>query len=372
MRFATRAIHSGQIATGELKPVSPPIFPSSTYRWDGIDAEPEMTYSRYQNPNRQALEETVAELEGGRYAVAYASGLGAMAGALNLARHGEQILVASDVYGGTAALGQLLTEQGMNVTTFDALDPDTILLNAQPNARVLVSESPTNPTLRVADIQAVCDEAHQLGLTVVFDNTFATPYLQNPLSLGVDVVIHSATKYLGGHSDVLLGLAVTNDLELSQKLERHAKYAGASAAPFECWLVQRGVKTLPARMRVAQENALLVAEFLAERMAVHYPGLPDHSQHDLAKRQMRGFGAMLAAELPGDVRDFVARLKLFAYAGSLGGVESLVSWPPLLSHANLSPDERLARGIPDNLLRFSIGLEDPEDLIEDLRQALED
>lgn len=378
MRFATRAVHSGQISTGDVKSVSPPIFQSSTYEWSDVNDEPAFNYSRYQNPNRQSLEETVAELEGGRYAVGFGSGMAAIAAAFGIAKAGDHVLVANDIYGGTLNYArQVLPDMGIEVGRFDALEPDSILLNAQPNTRLLIFETPTNPTLKVADIQAICDEAHQMGLTTIVDNTFATPYLQNPLALGADVVVHSATKYLGGHSDVVLGVAVTSDIDLQSRLYRHAKVSGAVPSPFDCWLVQRGIRTLAARMRVAQENATAIAEFLSSHSrvhAVHYPGLDSHPGHDLAKRQMRGFGAMLAAEIgdfPDDFQRFVEKLKIFAYAASLGSVESLVSWPPALSHASLSEEERLASGIKPNLIRFSIGLEDTADLLEDIRQALE-
>lgn len=377
MRFATRAIHGGNLEFGSAKPVSPPIFQSSTYVWDGLLEEPAYVYSRDQNPNRQALEETVASLEGAKHAVAFGSGMAAISAAFGIARVGDHVLVSGDIYGGTISVSnQVLPDHGIEVGGFDALRPESIRAVAKPNTKLLIFETPTNPTLRIADISAIVAAARELGIVTVVDNTFATPYLQNPLAFGVDIVVHSATKYLGGHSDVVLGVAATNDDAFRDRLYRNAKVSGAVPGPFDSWLVLRGIRTLSARMRVHMENAMAVAEYLSKHpkvAKVHYPGLPGHPGHELAKRQMRGFGGMLSAEIGSgreDVESFVKRTRLFKYAASLGGVESLVSWPPKLSHEMLSEAERLERGIPPNFLRFSIGLEDKDDLLEDLAQAL--
>ncbi|MFN8220627.1 MAG: aminotransferase class I/II-fold pyridoxal phosphate-dependent enzyme [Fimbriimonadales bacterium] len=377
MRFATRAIHGGNLEFGSAKPVSPPIFQSSTYVWDGLLEEPAYVYSRDQNPNRQALEETVASLEGAKHAVAFGSGMAAISAAFGIARVGDHVLVSGDIYGGTISVSnQVLPDHGIEVGVFDALRPESIREMAKPNTKLLIFETPTNPTLRIADIAAIVAAARELGIVTVVDNTFATPYLQNPLAFGVDIVVHSATKYLGGHSDVVLGVAATNDDAFRDRLYRNAKVSGAVPGPFDSWLVLRGIRTLSARMRVHMENATAVAEYLSKHpkvAKVHYPGLPGHPGHELAKLQMRGFGGMLSAEIGSgreDVESFVKRTRLFKYAASLGGVESLVSWPPKLSHEMLSEAERLERGIPPNFLRFSIGLEDKDDLLEDLAQAL--
>jgi len=377
MRFATRAIHGGNLEFGSAKPVSPPIFQSSTYVWDGLLEEPAYVYSRDQNPNRQALEETVASLEGAKHAVAFGSGMAAISAAFGIARVGDHVLVSGDIYGGTISVSnQVLPDHGIEVGVFDALRPESIREMAKPNTKLLIFETPTNPTLRIADIAAIVAAARELGIVTVVDNTFATPYLQNPLAFGVDIVVHSATKYLGGHSDVVLGVAATNDDAFRDCLYRNAKVSGAVPGPFDSWLVLRGIRTLSARMRVHMENAMAVVEYLSKHpkvAKVHYPGLPGHPGHELAKRQMRGFGGMLSAEIGSgreDVESFVKRTRLFKYAASLGGVESLVSWPPKLSHEMLSEAERLKRGIPPNFLRFSIGLEDKDDLLEDLAQAL--
>lgn len=378
MRFSTAAIHAGDEPGDPLGASVKPIYQSSTYRWESLDQEPPFMYARYGNPNREALERTLAALENARFGVCFGSGMAAVSAALSLAKVGDHVLIAEDIYGGTFNLGtRVLPRNGVEVSFFNSLTPGGLEAAARPNTRLAVFESPTNPTLRIADIAGVASEASSKGITTVFDNTFATPFLTRPLDLGVDVVVHSTTKYLGGHTDVTGGAALTNDPAIHAHLLETLKTVGGVPEPFASWLTLRGVKTLSPRMRMHCDNAATVAAYLAghpkiER--VHYPGLPDHPQRDLAARQMGGrYGGMLAFEVAGGREAafaFAERTRVMHIAASLGGVESLLSYPPLFSHAGLTEEQRLARGIPPNLLRASIGLEDPEDLIEDLAQAL--
>lgn len=377
MRQATKAVHSGKSDSKGGSPVSDPISVASTYVWDDIETEPSYIYSRYQNPNREALEQAVASLENGQFAVGYASGMAAITSALSIARSGEHVLIARDLYGGSFATAQqILSRHGIDWSDFDPLDPDDLARQSRDNTKVMLIESPTNPLLRVVDVRALAAAAKEKGIVSIVDNTFATPILQNPLDLGIDVVVHSTTKYLGGHSDVVGGIAVTNREHLHKILYSYAKVAGAVPGPFDCWLVLRGIRSISARMKVIESNSIRVAEFLASHpriAAVYYPGLKSDPGHVLASQQMRGYGGMMAAEIgdsAGCVKTMVSRCKLFSYAASLGGVESLLSWPAGLSHAMMSDEERLSRGIRPNLLRISIGLEDVDDLLEDLEQAL--
>lgn len=379
MRFATRAIHGGGGGDKDGYGASVrPIYQSSTYRWESLEREPPFMYARYGNPNRSELEERLASLEGANHGVCFASGMAALSAALALAQAGDHVLVADAIYGGTAAIAEkLLPRHGVEVSTFEALDASSLAAVARPNTRLAVFESPTNPTLRIVDIASVASAAKQLGILTIFDNTFATPYLTQPLSLGVDVVVHSTTKYLGGHSDVTGGAALTNDPALHDHLLEQLKLGGGVPEPFSSWLTLRGVKTLPARMRVHCDNAARVAEHLAAHPKVKrvcYPGLAEPDVRSLAARQMSGrFGGMVAFELDGG-RDaafgFAERTRVFHIAASLGGVESLLSYPPMFSHAGLTEEEREARGITPGLIRASVGLEDCDDLLEDLDQAL--
>lgn len=376
MRFATKALRVAQDPDSDYRAVVPPIYQSATFAWESLDAIPPIDYSRCQNPNRNTLEQVLAELEGGERAVLFSSGMAAIDACLGLMQSGDHLLMASDVYGGTHRLAEkYLPRQGITHSIFDARCPETIEQAATPQTRWLIFESPTNPTLRLADIRAIVGEAKRLGIRTIFDNTFASPALQNPLELGVDIVVHSTTKYITGHSDVIGGAAIVRDPELGHEIFEWNKAYGASPSPFDCWLTLRGLRTLACRMERHCANAQGVAEFLADHpkvKAVHYPGLPEHPDHALAKSQMRGFGGMLAFELEDEAtaRRVAESTKVFLLAESLGGVESLIAFPPLMSHATMSADQRLARGIPPSLLRLSVGVEDPEDLIEDLAQAI--
>ena len=377
MRFATRALRVGQDPEPKFGAVIPPIYQSSTFMWKDLDTIPAIDYTRCQNPNRTMLEQVVASLENGAHCTLFSSGMAAIGATFALMKQGDGLLMAHDIYGGTFRMAeQHLNRQGIETAFFDAHDPSTIADAVRPNTRMLVFETPTNPNVRVSDIRAVCAEAKRHGLTVVFDNTFASPALQNPLDMGADVVVHSTTKYISGHSDVVGGAAITNDEGIGKHLCEWNKAWGAVPSPFDTWLSLRGVKTMALRMKAHCANAQAVAEFLAghPRVArVHYPGLPDHPDHATAKAQMTGgFGGMLAVELPSvEVARCVAQsTRVFLLAESLGGVESLIAYPPLMSHAVMSEAQRLERGIPPTMLRVSVGIEDPEDLIEDLDRAL--
>lgn len=377
MNFATKALRIGQTPEGPYKPIIPPIYQSATFGWDDLDTIPKFDYTRCGNPNKGILEQVIAGLENGRHCVVFSSGMAAVQAAFGLLESGDHLLMASDIYGGTHRLVHtVLKRQGINSTEFCAQNPLCIQELAQPNTRMVIFEGPTNPNLRVVDIAAVASECKKLGLICVFDNTFASPYLQNPLDLGVDVVVHSTTKYISGHSDVVGGALVTNDPAKHDFFFEYLKAVGSSPSPFDNWLSLRGAKTLAVRMRQHCENAQAVAEFLSDHpkvKRVHYPGLATHPDHALAKRQMRAFGGMVAVEFESEAvaRKVAESTQVFLLAESLGGVESLVAYPPLMSHAVMTEAERLERGIPPTMLRLSVGIEDPEDLVEDLRQALE-
>jgi cystathionine beta-lyase/cystathionine gamma-synthase len=377
MRFATKALRVGQDPDPKFRAVIPPLYQSATFAWEDLDHIPPIDYTRCANPNRDTLESVIAALENGRHCTLFASGMAAIGGTFALLRNGDHLLMANDIYGGTFRLAEKhLPRQGIATSFFCAHNPLSIRDVVQPNSKMLIFETPTNPNLRVSDIAAVTAEAKKHGLIVVFDNTFASPALQNPLDLGVDIVVHSTTKYISGHSDVIGGAAITNDAELHTHLFEWNKAWGAVPSPFDCWLSLRGVKTLACRMKCHGANAQAVAEFLSSHpkvARVHYPGLPEHPDHQVAKRQMRGFGGMLAFELHdvATARKVAEGTKVFLLAESLGGVESLIAYPPLMSHATMTEEQRVARGIPPTMLRLSVGVEDTDDLIEDLAQALD-
>ncbi len=376
MRFATKALRVGQEPDPKFRAVIQPLYQSSTFAWQDLDHIPEIDYTRCTNPNRQSLEQVIAELENGKHCVLFASGMAAISGAFSLLQNGDHLLMATDIYGGTFRLAEkVLPRQGITTSFFDAHKPETIDALVQPNTKLLIFETPTNPNLRVSDIAAVTAAAKKHNLIVVFDNTFASPALQNPLDLGVDIVVHSTTKYIAGHSDVVGGATVTNSSELNLAIFEWNKAIGAVPSPFDCWLSLRGVKTLGCRMKAHCSNALAVAEFLAGHpkvARVHYPGLKDHPDHEVAKKQMKDFGGMVSVELKSveAARKVAENTQVFLLAESLGGVESLLAYPPLMSHATMTEEQRLERGIPPTMLRLSVGIEDPQDLIDDLTAAL--
>jgi cystathionine beta-lyase/cystathionine gamma-synthase len=377
MQFETLAIHDGQAPEPRTGAVTVPVYQTSTYEQDGIGRPRGFEYSRTGNPTRQALESALALLEHGKFGLAFASGVAATTAALQVLKPGDQILAGNDLYGGTYRIfEQLLRPWGVDTQYVDAADAGHFAESITSRSRMIWIETPTNPLLKLVDITAVAEIARQRNLWLVVDNTFASPYFQRPLEQGAHVVVHSTTKYLGGHSDVIGGALITSDAAVFEKVKFYQNAAGAVPGPWDCWLVLRGLKTLKVRMREHEANALHLARVLEGHAAVervYYPGLPAHPQHDLAKRQMSGFGGMISLELRGGfpaVERLVSRLKLFVLAESLGGVESLVCYPPHMTHASLSPEERGRRGIRDNLVRLSVGLESAQDLEADLLDAL--
>lgn len=377
MRFATKALRIGQNPDSDFRAVIPPLHQSATYAWKNLDEIPEVDYTRCANPNRITLEKVVAGLENGRYCTIFGSGMAAIMGAFCLLEQGDHLLMAADIYGGTFRVAEkLLPRYGIEVTEFDARAPGDIEKLVKPNTRMIIFEGPTNPNLRVVNIGEIASIAKRLGLISVFDNTFASPYLQTPLEDGIDIVVHSTTKYISGHSDVIGGALVTNDAAIHEEVKEYIKTVGSVPSPFDCWLSLRGVKTLAVRMRQHCENALAIAKFLQAHpkvAAVHYPGLEDHPDHALATRQMRGYGGMIAFEVAGgpeNARKVAESTRVILLAESLGGVESLIAYPPLMSHATMTEEQRVERGIPPTMLRLSVGIEDVQDLIADLDQAL--
>ncbi len=376
MKFSTRAIHVGQEADTATGATIVPIYQTSTYTQDRVGEHKGFDYSRTVNPTRLALERQLASLEGGTFGSAFASGMAATAAVLNLLSAGDHAVVSDDLYGGTYRLFSRVFERyGLHFTYVDMTDLDAVRAAIEPSTKLFWVETPTNPLLKLVDIRAVAG-MRKTGQILAVDNTFATPYFQQPLALGADVVVHSTTKYIGGHSDVVGGVAITNDKNLHDTIKFHQNAVGGVPGPHDAWLTMRGAKTLALRMREHARNAQAVAEFLEshdEVARVYYPGLPSHPQHALAKRQMSGFGGMVSFVLTGPPErglDFAHRLKYFSLAESLGGVESLICHPARMTHGSIPKEDRERRGVTDGLLRLSVGIEDEDDLIDDLTQAL--
>ena len=377
MKFETLAIHAGQAPDAATGASIVPVYQTVTFTHPAIGEDRGFVYSRSGNPTRSALETCIAALEGARFGLAYASGMAAIAGTMQLLRSGDHVVVADDLYGGSHRLfSKILPNFGLRFSYVDATRPETIAKALLPATRMVWIESPTNPMLRLIDIAACAQIARGHGAWLVVDNTFATPYLQNPIALGAHVVVHSTTKYLGGHSDVIGGAVVIDDEALRDALLFARNATGGVPGPWDAWLTLRGAKTLAVRMRQHEANARRVAETLRGRpelAAVHYPGFPDHPGHEVACKQMRGFGGMVTIELRGGeaaARKFCEATRVFALGESLGGVESLVGYPFLMSHAAFSPEEKRAKGITEAVVRLSVGLEDADDLCDDLLQAL--
>ena len=380
--FSTRAIHAGQSPDPTTGAIMTPIYASSTYVQESPGVHKGYEYSRSGNPTRKALEDCIADLENGAQGYAFASGLAAEAAILELLDAGAHVVATDDLYGGSYRLFENVRRRtaGLKVTFADFTDPKNIEAAVMPETRMLWAETPTNPLLKLADLEAVADIGRRHGLITVCDNTFASSYVQRPLDHGIDIVFHSATKYLNGHSDVVGGVAVvsstTAHADLGQRLAYLHNATGGVMGPFDAFLVLRALKTLPVRMERHCVNALAVAEWLERHpkiARVHYPGLASHPQHALAKRQMHGFGGIVTAVLKGglgDAKRFLERTRLFSLAESLGGVESLIEHPAIMTHASIPREIREANGIDDGLVRLSVGIEDVEDLIADLDQAL--
>ena len=374
--FGTRAIHAGQAPEPVTGAIMPPVFQTSTYVQEGLGRHKGFEYARTRNPTRDALERNLAALEGGRHGLAWASGLAATDAVLKLLKAGDHVICGENVYGGTHRLmSQVLSHLGLTFTFVDTRDLSRVEAAVTPATQMLYVETPTNPMMRLTDLAAAGELARRHDLLLVVDNTFATPYFQTPLSLGADVVLHSTTKYLNGHSDMVGGALITNRDEVAERLAFLQNAAGAVPGPMDCWLALRGTKTLALRMRQHDASGRRIAGYLSEHRevrAVYYPGLPSHPQHDLACRQMRGFGGMVSFELGSRARAerFVESVRLFAFAESLGGVESLVGHPASMTHASVPLAMREGMGLTDGLVRLSIGIEETEDLLADLERAL--
>lgn len=377
MRFATKAIHAGQPPDPTTGAIMTPVYLTSTYVQQAPGKHKGYEYARTQHPTRAALEACLAALEEGRYGLAFASGMAAESTVLQLLSAGDHVVCCQDLYGGTyRIMTQIYQRFDIETTFVDASEPDSLAKAIRPKTRLVWLESPSNPMLRVCDIETIAQYAHSRGLKVVVDNTFASPALQQPLRLGADLVLHSTTKYLGGHSDVVGGAIIVNDEDLYQELKFLQNAVGAIPGPLDCFLVLRGIKTLPLRMARHSENATRVAELLTchpEVLRVFYPGLPESPDHRLARKQMSAFSGMISLELAGgegrNMR-FTTKTKLFALAESLGGVESLIGYPLTMTHAAIPAEQRKKAGLPEALVRLSVGLEDIDDLLEDLNQAI--
>ncbi len=378
MKLATRFIHAGTEPDPSTGAIMTPIYQTSTYVQSAPGKHKGYEYARSQNPTRKALEEALAVIENGRYGLAFSSGVAATDAVMKLLQPGDEVIAASDMYGGTYRLFTKVYEKfGIRFHYVNMQDADNILPHINSNTKLVWTETPTNPLMNITDIAAVAAITKQHKLLLCVDNTFASPYLQNPLDLGADIVLHSATKYLGGHSDVIQGALIMNDESLREQLYFIQKSCGAVPGPMDCFLVLRGIKTLHIRMQRHCENGEKVAHFLRNHpkvKQVYWCGFEDHPGYAVAKKQMRGFGGMLSFTLKDDSVDNAIRVlsstKVFALAESLGGVESLINHPASMTHASIPREERLKNGLTDSLIRLSVGIEDADDLIEDLNNAI--
>ncbi|MBP6773493.1 MAG: aminotransferase class I/II-fold pyridoxal phosphate-dependent enzyme [Gemmatimonadaceae bacterium] len=375
--LSTRAIHAGQRPDPLSGAIMTPIYQTSTYVQDGIGLNKGYEYARGKNPTRQALERNVATLEGGRHGLAFGSGMGCLDSIMKLFRAGDHIVCGENVYGGTFRLfDRILRHMGLSFSYVDTRDPQIVEDAMTPATRALLVETPTNPLMWLTDLSAMSEIAKRHQALLVVDNTFATPVFQRPLEIGADIVWHSTTKYLNGHSDMIGGIAVVLEDELADRLQFILNAAGAVPGPFDAWLALRGTKTLPLRMRQHDANGRQIASWLLERLGpdrIIYPGLPHHPQHALASRQMSGFGGMMTLELGSqdNANRFLQKVRVFSLAESLGGVESLTNHPFTMTHGSVPADVKRAMGLTDGMVRLSCGIEDAEDLIQDLDTALE-
>jgi len=378
LRFATRAVHAGQVPEPLAGAVMTPIYQTSTYVQQGLGKHKGYEYARTSNPTREALERNIAALEGGRHGFAFSSGLAALDAVVKLLSAGDHVVSGENVYGGShRQMTHIWARLGLSFTFVDGGDAAAVAAAVTPKTKIVYAETPTNPMMRLCDLAATGEIARQAGALFVVDNTFATPFFQQPLQFGADIVLHSTTKYLNGHSDMIGGMLVTSRDDLAERLAFIQNGSGAVPGPFDCWLALRGAKTLALRMRQHDVSGRRIAEWLGTHRRVkrvYYPGLPSHPQHELARRQMKGFGGMISVELGdlGVARHFVERTKIFALAESLGGVESLIGHPASMTHASVPREMRERMGLTDSLVRLSVGIEDVEDLIADLDQALVD
>ncbi|MER3522646.1 MAG: cystathionine gamma-synthase [Ignavibacteria bacterium] len=374
--FSTKAIHAGQPAEPVTGAIMTPVFLTSTYVQEELGKHKGYEYSRVSNPTRTALEQNIAALENGKHGMAFGSGTAAIDAIMHLLAPGDHVILSRNVYGGTYRIAKMVWEEyGLQFDFVDTTRLQEIERVVRPNTRMLFIETPTNPTMEITDLSCSAAIAKQFNLIAVADNTFATPYLQQPLAYGFDIVVHSLTKYLNGHSDMLGGLVVTNSDEYAEKLRFLQKAVGGILGPFDAWLCLRGTKTLAVRMKQHCENAMRIAQWLTTQskiQKVYYPGLPEHPQHALAKKQMRGFGGMISFEVGSldAAARFLKHVRLCALAESLGGVETIITHPATMTHAAIPPEQRARIGITDGLVRISVGIEDADDIIADLEQAL--
>ena len=377
--FATRAIHAGQRPDPTTGAIMTPIYATSTFVQTSPGEHKGYEYSRTKNPTRDAYESCIADLENGDHGYAFASGMAAIGTILEMLDSGDHVISMDDLYGGTFRLFENVRKRSSNLefSFVDMTDADRIISAIKPNTKMIWVETPTNPMLRIVDLTAISNIAAEHGLITVCDNTFASPYIQRPLDFGIDIVVHSATKYLNGHSDVVGGVVVVKKPELAERLAYLQNAVGAIAGPFDSFLSLRALKTLHLRMERHVKNGQLVAEFLETHKSVQkviYPGLPSHPQHELARKQMNGFGGMVTVLIKGGLNEsriFLERCHLFSLAESLGGVESLIEHPAIMTHASIPPKKRAELGIVDNLVRLSVGIEDSRDLIAELQHSLD-
>ncbi len=379
LAFSTRCIHAGQTPDPTTGAVMMPIYATSTFAQESPGVHKGFEYARSQNPTRMAFERCIADLEGGTAAFAFSSGLAASATVLDMLEHGSHIIASDDLYGGTRRLFEKVRKQSANldITYVDLGNPNAVKAALRPNTRLVWVETPTNPLLKIADLEAIAQATRGHGTLLVADNTFASPWVQRPLEFGFDIVVHSTTKYLNGHSDMVGGVVIVGqNQEVREKIAYLQNAVGAISGPFDSFLALRGLKTLSLRMERHCTSALKIAEFLEAHPQVDgviYPGLPSHPQHELAKRQMRGFGGIITVRIKGGLDGatrFLERCQLFTLAESLGGVESLIEHPAIMTHASVPPHVRAELGIDDGLVRLSVGIEDADDLIQDLSSAL--
>lgn len=377
MKFETVAIHAGERPDKAYGAISVPIYQTSTFAFEDVGKTRGYDYTRTANPTRKVLEDTIAQLEGGKAAFAFATGMAAETAVIHLLKAGDHVIAGDDIYGGTYRLFKNVMHHSGIEFTFIRMDSQENLEKAiKPNTKLIWVETPSNPLLNIVDLEMVTMVAKRHHILTAMDNTFATPYFLRPIEYGFDLVVHSTTKYLNGHCDVVGGAVVAATEELAEKIHFLLNAMGIGASPFDCWLVLRGIATLPLRMKKHEENAFAIARWLEKQKSVsrvYYPGLESHPGHDIARRQMKGFGGVVSFELKGGIEEvnrFLKKLRVFALAESLGGVASLAEHPATMSHASMPSEQRLKAGIADNLIRLSVGIENIDDLLADLEQAL--
>jgi cystathionine beta-lyase/cystathionine gamma-synthase len=376
-KFRTRAIHDGQEPEAITGAVAVPVFQTSTYAQSELGGHPQFDYARTINPTRLALEKSLASLENGTHGYCFSSGMAAIAATLSVVKAGDHVVAGHDMYGGSYRyFSKVLNNYNISFTYVDMRDPANIEAAITPQTKMIYSETPTNPMMNLTDLTALAKIAKKHGCLSVVDNTFMSPYLQNPLDHGIDIVLHSATKYIGGHSDVIGGAVVTSNVQAAEQIKFYQNSAGGVPGPWDVWLLLRSVKTLAIRMDAHNANAMKIAEFLSSQpkiKKVFYPGLASHPQHELAKKQMRGFGGMISIETGSldAAKRFASALKVFTLGESLGGVESLICHPVTMTHGSVPPERRAELGITDGLVRLSVGIEDIEDLLADITAAID-